>query len=858
MKTSHKSRVVLLAISLLVLSSALPYPTDAATHRAAGTTYYVSSSDGLDGNNGLSEGAPFQTIAKVNALNLQPGDRVLFKCGDTWRAEQLIVRRSGTVGNPITFGSYPAGCANRPTLSGAQPVSGWAASGTPNIYVSDLSAGANAGKFAFGVNQLFHGETRLLLGRWPNLAAGYATVDAQPSGAQLSDAQLPAGDWTGAVAHIRGMTWYILNRQVTGRAGQTLTLNASADCWGGCAHWGYFLNHHLLTLDQEGEWYYDTANHRLYLYTTGGAPANGAIEASVILKNDDRSWGGIMLGVDLNERGVAYVGIENLAVRRWFRHGIATPTNHAHSENHHVTLRDNAITDVDGIGINLGAWVWDADDGRPDGWRGGYELTVDGNTITRANAMGINTYSRNSTFSNNTIRDVGRVENLGAAGLGCSFTAGGGHCTEDGDGIRIKIDRPNDTGCYNTFTGNRLERIAYNGFDVFGHHNTFTHNVVQDVCITKADCGGVRTFGRDSLAQTAVYNLTFTQNMLINPIGNMDGCKPDTGVRAFGFYIDNYSKDVALSGNTVISATVHGILFQHSTGSVTGNTLYHNGRAWDYAAQVYVGDAPAYMGAHTDNILVSGQPTGRTFAIHALARLGTSNRNALFNPYRANHIYAGSDRTLSAWQSYSGQDASSTAAWYTQAAGEPPRARIFYNDTAEDKDFALGTALYRTLDQIVVKGSFTLPPYTSRVLIYDGENPVPDLSPSTKSAAPQVAPTGGVITYTLVIRNQGAPLTGTARLTDTLPAGLSYRPGTLHATLGTVDASAAPTLYWAGTLGATRVVTLTYAVTVDTSASQALINTAWLADGAGGVLARSATVFPNGQALYLPLVLKVR
>ncbi|MCX7669534.1 MAG: hypothetical protein N2439_05620, partial [Anaerolineae bacterium] len=354
-----------LAVLLALLAAVAPAPSI----RAAPTTYYVSSSGGNDGNNGLSESTPFKTIAKVNSLNLQPGDRVLFKCGDTWRGEQLVIGKSGAEGAPITFGSYPAGCANRPILSGAQPISGWSVY-SGNIYVADLSAGANAGKFGYGVNQLFRGDARLPMGRWPNLSAGYATIDNHSS-SQITDAALPAGDWTGAIAHIRGMTWYILNRAVTADSGSTLTLGASPDCWGGCAGWGYFLNNHLLTLDQEGEWYYDAGTHRVYLYTTGGVPANGAIEGSVILKNDDRSWGGVMLGVDLNYPGVSYVTVENLDVRRWFRHGIATPTNHAHTENHHITLRDNAISDVDGIGINLMAWVWGATDGRPDGWRGG-------------------------------------------------------------------------------------------------------------------------------------------------------------------------------------------------------------------------------------------------------------------------------------------------------------------------------------------------------------------------------------------------------------------------------------------------------------------------------------------------------
>jgi parallel beta-helix repeat protein len=697
--------------------------------RAANTTYYVSSSEGDDDNDGLSTSEPFETISKVNSLALEPGDRVLFKCGDTWHGEQLVVSNSGAAGNLITFGSYPADCVDKPILSGARPISGWTSTGTANIYVADLSTGANTGRFAHGVNQLFRGAERLPMGRWPNLDqpdGGYSTIDGQPSGDHITDNQLPAGNWTGAVAHIRGMRWYILNRQVTGRSGQTLILGADAGCWGGnCTGWGYFVNNHLNTLDREGEWYYDAPPaHRVYLFTAGGAPADGEIEGSVVLKDDDRSWGGVMLGVDRtqdeNAPGISCVVVENLDVRRWFRHGIATPTNHAHYENHHVTLRDNAISDVDSIGINLAAWVWGAQDGRPDGWRGGYNMTVYGNVIERANRMGINTYSRNSTFSNNVIRDVGLIENLGAVGLGCSFTDGEGLCTEDGDGFRIKIDKAADSGCYNTVTNNRLERIGYGGVQVFGHHNTLKHNVIINACYTKGDCGGIGVYS-GSFSQSSVYDLTFRENIIDNTIGNTDGCHSTyDDLFGFGFYLTN-AKNVTLDGNTVISSTVHGILFQNATGSVTGNTLYGNGYAREYdGAQVYVGGSPSYVSSHTGNVLYGRQQHVRTLWIDDPGQFGSSDNNYFFNPYQASHIHASGNRSLASWQSYSGKDGASKEHWFTLDPSDPPLSRIFYNDTQSAQLIDLGVRKYLDLDQNTLMGSITLQPFESVVLIDDG------------------------------------------------------------------------------------------------------------------------------------------
>ncbi len=685
-------------------------------------TYYVSSSSGSDDNEGDSVLAPIETINKVNSLDLKPGDSVLFKCGDTWRAQMLTITRSGMGDDPIIFGSYPSDCEDSPVLSGAQPISGWTVHST-NIYAANLGAGDNAGKFGYGINQLFSNDQRLPMGRWPNLDAGdngYSTIDGALD-TQITDNALPDGDWTGAVAHIKGMRWYILNREVTGYSGKTLTLGASADCWGGsCTGWGYFLNRHLDTLDQEGEWYYDTAAHQIYLYTTGGAPADSAIEGSVVLKDDDRSWGGITLGEDLSGDGISYVIVENLQVRRWFRHGIATPTNYAHFESHHVTLRNNTISDVDSVGINLASWVWSADDGRPNGWRGGYSMTIDGNVIDTANRMGINLYSRDSTISHNVILDVGLIENLGESGLGCGMTSSGGSCTEDGDGIRIKIGYPDDTGNSNFLTGNWLEHIAYNGVDVFGYGNTFEHNVIQEACQTKGDCGGVRTFGRNSLSQTAVHDLEFRENIIINTIGNTDGCHSDYApLFGFGFYIDSYSRDVTLTGNTVIGATAHGILYQNSTGTITGNTLYDNSRSLAGSAQVRLSGSPTSVSMHNSNVLYNLNGESLTLSIWGLSCLLYSDDNYYFSPYKADHIRTYTDMTLASWQSYSGQDSGSKEAWFSLDPGAPPLSRIFYNDTAQVKEFELGSSIYLDLDQNVVTGIITLPPYASKIMILE-------------------------------------------------------------------------------------------------------------------------------------------
>ena len=70
-------------------------------------TFYVST-EGDDTNDGLSEETPFQTLKKINSLILRPGDRVLFKKGDTFKGT-LRPQGSGHEDAPIVIASYGDG-----------------------------------------------------------------------------------------------------------------------------------------------------------------------------------------------------------------------------------------------------------------------------------------------------------------------------------------------------------------------------------------------------------------------------------------------------------------------------------------------------------------------------------------------------------------------------------------------------------------------------------------------------------------------------------------------------------------------------------------------------------------------------
>jgi hypothetical protein len=80
----------------------------AAAQPGAARDYFVSSTSGLDQNDGLSARRAWKTVARVTRAEFLPGDRVRFRRGDSWQ-ETLRPRRSGSPEHPIIFTAYGRG-----------------------------------------------------------------------------------------------------------------------------------------------------------------------------------------------------------------------------------------------------------------------------------------------------------------------------------------------------------------------------------------------------------------------------------------------------------------------------------------------------------------------------------------------------------------------------------------------------------------------------------------------------------------------------------------------------------------------------------------------------------------------------
>src|ERR687897_2228112 len=141
-------RPMLLAVCLAWFVATLVLGDFAYAHN---TTYYVDAAGGSDSNSGTSEAEPWATIGKANALDLDPGDQLLFKGGEVIDGSLLLgALDAGTAKKPVVVSSYGEGRASIEAGKG-KGVSIYNAGGVEVSNLIVTGVGYDAGSRASGV-----------------------------------------------------------------------------------------------------------------------------------------------------------------------------------------------------------------------------------------------------------------------------------------------------------------------------------------------------------------------------------------------------------------------------------------------------------------------------------------------------------------------------------------------------------------------------------------------------------------------------------------------------------------------------------------------------------------------------------
>jgi parallel beta-helix repeat protein len=613
----------------------------------------------------------------------------------------------------VTIEDFGDTSKSRPKILGSSIVSGKWTKTTQSDAVYRIDVGSivsagytwqNGGKTYTDeerVDQLFYDGKKQLLARHPNFGKGTAatTFDPRrewtagsmsvieenfPDRRAFRDSKLPTTsllqspvDWTGATLQYKHATWITDGTIVSSYDAEkheltTRSVVATSDE----KQKGYFINNHLAALDAPGEWYFDPKGKVLYFYPPAGEdPNEHRIDLSFYRTNTPKAeWDTSPVerrGVDAFRLQYAKgVTLRNLEIRHFSGDG--------------VTVGAPGVSIVDchfeGIGETAIAASFNMQEAETQGL-GSEPLLVENNRIENVGCNGILIDTPETVVANNTLLNVGSLEQYGPNGMG--LDANGCDLTYHDTGMGIQTG----TSDKQTVRNNFLERIGHNGIDFRGTNSHVVGNVVHLASVTKGDSGGIKSWAWDpdqsasaNFATPGVRGSLVENNIVIETIGTAEGVTfPGTALGA-GFFIDFGCQGVTLKNNIAARNTTQGMLLTiNRDQTITSNTLF--GNSLGNGGQLAMGDCDLDSCPYSiqDNLLVSTSPSESSMRFARVADV-TADGNSYLNPFSipaATYTYnpwnggictltefndeLGTCYSLGPWQEKSKQDESSKA-----------------------------------------------------------------------------------------------------------------------------------------------------------------------------------------------------
>jgi parallel beta-helix repeat protein len=664
--------------------------------------YYVDGSKrSASDNNPGTEDRPFKTIGR-GVQSLQPGEGLLIKAG-TYR-ESVILTRSGTEANPIRIQAYP-GDEGKVIINAAEPVTNWRKCAGPDdcdgnpswehIYVADVATLVEShSDSAFAIRQVFQYGQLLKRSRYPDEGWRYPTSITDPR-TRFIDTSLnqPDSYFVGSVCHIQSAPWRIDQIPVTSFSRGSVTLVKSP--WYDISmRFGYYFTSVVGEINEEGEWAYDPARKKIFLW-----PIGDVAEAVEFTYRDYcvRTYANTNWNV-----------INGLVMRNAYRDGI---------------------------------WLYRANN-----------MTIENNTIEYAFNFGIHLQStggfcNDNEILRNTIRYSGyRGINVGEEANRCNiegnfvFATGVEHYGGDlmnGPSEGIYVFGPS-ARVYN----NRIDCVGNVGLYLHGGalDRDVSYNYITNTGLALSDTGGIYTGGVcEGRAMDFIHH---------NIIEDSFGCKMmdrnhDKGLPvtiekysgdSSGIYVDERGNNRIIEHKTVINAHMAGIFFHWAPANVVqNNTLYGNKKAqiW-FSGRDQPGDRLVDE-VVLDNIMFATEAQQKTFYLginYNDVHFGQSDRNYFYNPFSNWNIFVSrySDEwiedylSLQRWHALSGYDANSKEFRYLNQLQDitidsKRKSRIVYNPSLDVIEIDLGSEKYCDVNGNKVCGTVNVEPFESKVLI---------------------------------------------------------------------------------------------------------------------------------------------
>lgn len=491
-------------------------------------TYYFSSTSGNDSRTAAqaqSENTPWQSIEKLNSImgSLSPGDRILFKRGEVFYGS-IRISKSGTSGAPIVFSAYGNGA--KPILTSMSAVNNWTSLGN-GVFVTDLQIQPEG-----RLNILTVDDKIQELGRFPNFNdgnKGFKTITSTNGSNQITSNDFSNSEnWLGAEIVIRKNPWVHDKHIITSNSSNSVSFNENPSKYSVSAGYGFFIQNHLKTLDQYGEWFHDKAAKKLYVYL--GNPTDlPKIEISTKNNLMQLNW------------GISHIQITDLELKGANSNGVII------NEGVHVVVSNS---DIKFMGENAVKGTISNN------------LKVENCKIDQSlnNAIYAENTSQNVTIKNNLITNTYPFVGMGGNG--------------DLNGAAIYTSNRAHNG---VIENNKIFNTGYIGINFGGDNSEVRNNYVKDYCTHKTDGGGIYLWeGGENKNSTGRI---IENNVIINGIGYSNGTNKHgliDPIPVEGIYVDDNASGVLIQKNTIANISKHGIYLHNARNiNIFENIIYN-------------------------------------------------------------------------------------------------------------------------------------------------------------------------------------------------------------------------------------------------------------------------------------------
>lgn len=483
------------------------------------TNYYLSAS-GNDGNKGTTLSQPWKSITRLNQQILKPGDKVLFKKGDTFFGE-IVVKQSGSSKQAITISAYGTGA--NPIITGAIKLHNFTAYNTHLWQV----------KLNQTVKNLFDNGKLKTLARYPN--TGFAIMQGGVGDSvTFIDSSLKQKEkyWENTNLRFRTWDWEVRTSVVKKFGNHKVTISDSSTNTLGKG-WGYYFDNKFEELDTLGEWFYHPTQKILYYY--GGNTFTGKNTEAVTLN----------CGVSIYN-SVRYVNVSQLDIQKFDTFGINLLGN-----NSHIILAHNKIQYINHTGIAIGQIA--------------KNCNVNNNEIADINGRGIYALEpENLLIHNNYVHHIGLIMGYGISGVNGMV----GITIANNEVVKLAQSH---TALNNSIKYNRVEKTGYVGIRMDGAYSTMENNVVSNALLKLSDGAAIYCWAK---CKFYTHNNQIKNNVVSDVKGSNYGTTnshklPD----ANGIYLDNLVYNIAVEGNTVSNISAIGI---HINSDAHDNTVKNN------------------------------------------------------------------------------------------------------------------------------------------------------------------------------------------------------------------------------------------------------------------------------------------